>query len=84
MVHFKLNSTKGRKPVLSKASQKNLEKFNWADYRLYNFFKERLYRQANDIGMEKVLKIKNEILKMSEDLKKECSTPPPSSKNEVT
>ena len=57
---------------LSKESLKNLEVFNWADYRLYNFFVKKQQQEIIEIGKETVDFYKNQIIKRSEQLFSEC------------
>ena len=57
---------------LSKKSLKNLEIFNWADFRLYNFFAKKQRLEVLEIGKEKVDLYKNLIIKRSEQLFSEC------------
>ena len=57
---------------LSKKSLKNLEIFNWADFRLYNFFAKKQQLEILEIGKEKVDLYKNLIIKRSEQLFSEC------------
>ena len=36
----------GKKKTLSLDSLKKLKELNWADYRLYNYFKNRLHKES--------------------------------------
>jgi len=47
----------------------NLRKFNWADYKLYNYFKNKLKLEVEKLGKEKVEKVKNEIIHESRRLR---------------
>merc|ERR1712227_293116 len=72
VMHLKLNTMKKEDHGLSKKSLKNLEIFNWADYRLYNSFVKKQQQEIVEIGKEKVDFYKNHIIKRSEQLFSEC------------
>lgn len=44
---FKLNSNLKTNHDLSKQAKESLQRLNWADYRLYSYFKKRLADQGN-------------------------------------
>lgn len=59
-------------PKLTPNGQANLQKFNWADFILYDHFVQKLRTEVNRIGREKVENFAAEIKRVSEQLKNEC------------
>ena len=45
---------------------------NFADYRLYNYYKNKLEKEINKIGKDKINKIKNKIISRAKILTDEC------------
>ena len=58
--------------VLSPKSLENLQTFNWADFRLYQYFVQKQRREISEIGEDKVNYYKDMIIKKSEELHSEC------------
>ena len=48
VLHLKLNSMRETKRTLSEASKRNLREFNWADQRLYDFFRRKHEREGKE------------------------------------
>ena len=46
----------GKKKTLSSDSLKKLKELNWADYRLYNYFKNKLHKESKLIKLKKTSK----------------------------
>ena len=63
------------KNQLSDEDLENLRKFNWADYKLYNYFKNKLKLEVEKLGKEKVEKVKNEIIHESRRLSRVTQCP---------
>ena len=76
MVHLKLNTMKKESKSLSDSDREKLKHFLWADYLLYEHFTKRLKREIEKFGTEKVEKIKDEIIRLSEQLSEECLEEP--------
>ena len=72
VAHFKLNTMTTESPKLTPNGQANLQKFNWADFILYDHFVQKLRTEVNRIGREKVENFAAEIKRVSEQLKNEC------------
>jgi len=75
MVHLKLNAMTGKKKTLSLDSLKKLKELNWADYRLYNYFKNKLHKEIDKIGRSKVTRVKQQIQDRTDQLFDECMEP---------
>lgn len=76
MVHLKLNTMHKESKTLSEKVKEKLKHFLWADYLLYDHFKSKLQREIKRFGQEKVEKLKNEIVALSEQLSEECLEEP--------
>jgi hypothetical protein len=72
IVHLKLNSMKKSSKTLSPESVNNLKKFNWADYKLYDYFNKRLDREIKEVGAEKVAKYEKMIEARMNEYIDEC------------
>ena len=72
VVHLKLNTMKREENQLEESDFDNLRKFNWADDRLYKYFKGKLQVEIAKYGHDVVEKIKNEIISESNRLSNEC------------
>ena len=71
VAHFKLNANLQAHYEISTDAKKNLNRLNWADFRLYNFFKTRLRNEVDKIGREKIEILKLKIVKRSQELTKD-------------
>ena len=80
----------GKKKTLSSDSLKKLKELNWADYRLYNYFKNKLHKESklikfkkkllnnfkvDQIGRSKVNRAKQQIQDRTDQLFDECMEP---------
>ena len=46
VVHLKLNAMSSKSKEINSEAKSNLKKLNWADYRLYNYFKNKLHKES--------------------------------------
>ena len=46
VVHLKLNAMSSKSKEINAEAKSNLKKLNWADYRLYNYFKNKLHKES--------------------------------------
>lgn len=72
VLHLRLNSMRKDGKTLYSSSEKALRKFNWADFRLYEFFRKKLQREIETIGSEKIQLLAEEIASAADQLSKEC------------
>lgn len=75
VVHLKLNAMSSKSKEINAEAKSNLKKLNWADYRLYNYFKNKLHKEINEIGKNRVEQVKAEILERTNQLTAECIEP---------
>jgi len=75
VMHLKLNGMKPDGRTITPDSQRRLRQFNWADYRLYDYYKNKLNREVKKIGVEKVQAIVDRITHAAEVITEECLKP---------
>lgn len=72
VANIKLNAMKTSKHSLTDEDIYRLGAFNWADYRLYNYFKDRLQRQLAEYDPEEIQRVKKGIAYESKRLADDC------------
>ncbi|CAG5097366.1 Oidioi.mRNA.OKI2018_I69.XSR.g15046.t1.cds [Oikopleura dioica] len=61
MIHFKLNSNPTKKPILSAKAKSALQELIWADFKLYNHFKDKLHSHKEYFGVKGFVLICQEL-----------------------
>ena len=65
MINLKMNSATLKSSGISQLTEQNLSRLNWADYKLYEHFKNKLYEDIHKLGTEKVSLAKMQIEELS-------------------
>ena len=72
--YFRLNerSVEGKKSQMTAKTRAKLKKWLWADYELYNHFKEKLDLLIKDFGIDEMKKQVELLEASNEELRKNC------------
>ena len=81
VIYLKVNSQTKSKIELSQKAVENLQKLNYPDYELYNFFNVTLWETIAELGRNRVEDLANIIGKRTMELAEECGKKSPPEKN---